>query len=150
LKDVIRVADQIGLASRPLRLELSELSRLRLPCILHWDLSHFVVLQSVGPKGAVILDPADGIRRLSMDEISRHFTGIALELMPTTQFEPAAAAPRVRAHQLLGNLNGLKSSLAHLCGLALVIEIFAMISPFFLGWVVDHALVSADRDLLIT
>jgi len=51
LKDVMRVADQIGLASRPLRLELSELTQLRLPCILHWDLNHFVVLNSVGARG---------------------------------------------------------------------------------------------------
>lgn len=37
LKDVIGVADHIGLASRPLRLELEELHLLRLPAILHWD-----------------------------------------------------------------------------------------------------------------
>src|SRR5215510_9977373 len=42
LKDVMQVADRIGLATRPLRLELSELPALRLPCILHWDLNHFV------------------------------------------------------------------------------------------------------------
>src|SRR6266508_3599935 len=136
LKDVIRVADQIGLASRPLRLELSELSRLRLPAILHWDLNHFVVLKSVSDKGAVILDPEVGVRHLPMAVVSRHFTGVALELTPTSHFEPAAAPPRVRA--------------SHLLGLALVIEIFGMMSPFFLGWVVDQVLVSADRDLLVT
>src|SRR5947209_3552239 len=51
LKDVIRVADQIGLAARPLRAELAELSQLRLPCILHWDLNHFVVLERVDRNG---------------------------------------------------------------------------------------------------
>jgi ATP-binding cassette subfamily B protein RaxB len=150
LKDLIRVADQIGLACRPLRLELSELAQLRLPCILHWDLNHFVVLKSVGPKSVVIHDPAVGLRRLPIEMISRHFTGVALELMPTNQFEPAASPPRVRTLQLLGHLSGVKRALAQLFGLALVMEIFAMISPFFLGWVVDHALVSADRDLLLT
>src|SRR6266545_392204 len=150
LKDVIRVADQIGLASRPLRLELSELSRLRLPAILHWDLNHFVVLKSVSDKGAVILDPEVGVRHLPMAVVSRHFTGVALELTPTSHFEPAAAPPRVRASQLLGRITGVKRALGHLLGLALVIEIFAMMSPFFLGWVVDQVLVSADRDLLVT
>ena len=47
LKDLIGVADQIGFAARPLRLELDELPQLELPCILHWDLNHFVVLASV-------------------------------------------------------------------------------------------------------
>ena len=61
LIDLVRIADQIGLAARPLRLELDELAQLRLPCILHWDLNHFAVLTSVGPHGAIIHDPAVGI-----------------------------------------------------------------------------------------
>jgi ATP-binding cassette subfamily B protein RaxB len=136
LKDVMRVADQIGLASRPLRLELSELSQLRLPCILHWDLNHFVVLTSISQSCVVIHDPAVGVRRLSVEAMSRHFTGVALELIPTSQFEPAAAPPKVRALSLLGRITGVKRSLVHLLVLALVMEIFAMIS--------------ADRDLLLT
>jgi ATP-binding cassette subfamily B protein RaxB len=150
LKDVMRVADQIGFACRPLRLELSEISQLRLPCILHWDLNHFVVLKSMRPGGAVIHDPAIGVRNLPMETISRHFTGVALELIPTSQFEPASAPPKVRAVSLLGRIGGVKRSMAQLLGLALVMEIFAMISPLFLSWVVDHAIVSADRDLLVT
>jgi ATP-binding cassette, subfamily B, bacterial CvaB/MchF/RaxB len=150
LKDLIRVADQIGFAARPLRVDLSELGQLRLPCVLHWDLNHFVVLASVGQDSAVIHDPAMGIRRLSMAVISRHFTGVALELTPTNPYQPATPAPRVRASQPIGRIKGIKRSLAHMLALALAIEIFAMVSPFFMSWVVDHALVSADRDLLVT
>jgi ATP-binding cassette subfamily B protein RaxB len=150
LKDVMRVAEQVGFAARPLRLELEELSQLRTPAILHWDLNHFVVLERIDGDAAVIHDPAVGVRRMPMAEISRHFTGVALELMPTSKFETAEPAPRVRVAQLLGRVNGLRRSLLHLSGLALTIEIFAMLSPFFLGWVIDQALVSADRDLLLT
>src|SRR5438132_242929 len=39
LKDLVRVADELELASRPLRLELDELRELKTPCILHWDLN---------------------------------------------------------------------------------------------------------------
>src|SRR5215203_3856250 len=42
LKDLVRIADQLGFATRPLRLEMDELAKLRLPCILHWGLNHFV------------------------------------------------------------------------------------------------------------
>src|ERR1043166_8180771 len=62
LNDVMRVADQVGFATRPLRLELTELARLRTPCILHWDLNHFVVLERVDRSGVVIYDPAVGVR----------------------------------------------------------------------------------------
>jgi ATP-binding cassette, subfamily B, bacterial CvaB/MchF/RaxB len=150
LKDVIAVGDQIGLASRPLRLELEELHLLRTPCILHWDLNHFVVLKAVGRRHIIIHDPADGMRRLTPAEVSRHFTGVALELTPTGGFERAEAPPRVRIRALLGRITGIRRSLGQLLILALAIEIFALLSPLFLGLTVDQAIVSADRELLLT
>ncbi len=150
LRDLIRIADQIGLASRPLRLELDELAQLRLPCILHWDLNHFVVLTSVKSRSITIHDPSMGIRKLPLETVSRHFTGVALEFTQTQRFEYAAPAPRVRASQLLGRVMGVKRALTQLFTLALAIEVLAMISPMLLGLVVDHALVSGDRDLLVT
>src|SRR5919107_1904104 len=143
LKDLIGIADQLGLASRPLRLELDELHMLKLPCILHWDLSHFVVLKSTHRGGVTIHDPGFGVRRLSLAQISHHFTGIALELTPTSRFQPAAAPPRIRIRALLGDLVGLRRSLGQLLALALANEVFAMVSPLFLVWVVDQALVTA-------
>jgi ATP-binding cassette subfamily B protein RaxB len=150
LKDLIGVADRIGLASRPVRLELAELGMLRTPCVLHWDLNHFVVLKSAGRGGIVIHDPAEGVRRLSPEQASRHFTGVALELTPSGGFEPAAAPPRVKLGALLGHVTGLRRSLAHLLVLALAIEVFALLAPLFLGLTVDHAIVAADRGLLMT
>ncbi|RDI52599.1 peptidase domain-containing ABC transporter [Microvirga subterranea] len=150
LKDVVRIADQIGFATRPLRLELEELPRLRLPCILHWDLNHFVVLVGTDRSGCVIHDPAFGLRHLKPAELSRRFTGVALELYPTDRFGPAAAPPRVRFRRLLGRMVGVKRALSHQLAMAVAIEVFAMASPLFMGWVVDHALVTADHDLLLT
>jgi len=150
LKDVIGIADRIGLASRPLRLDLHELPMLRVPCVLHWDMNHFVILKSVSRGGAVIHDPAMSVRRLTLTQLSRHFTGVALELVPTTAFQAAAPAPRVRMSQLMGPVVGLKRSLARLLCMALAMEAFAMASPLFLVWVLDDAIVAADRDLLLT
>jgi len=150
LKNLIGMADQIGLASRPVRLELNELPMLKTPCILHWDLNHFVVLKSAAADGIVIHDPAVGARRLPLSVVSRHFTGVALELTPVGGFESAEAPPRVRLRSLIGRMVGLKRSLAQLFLLALAIEVFAVVSPFFIQWVVDHALITADRDLLFT
>ena len=41
---LMQAAGKLHLAPRPLRLELGELPQLRAPCILHWDMNHFVVL----------------------------------------------------------------------------------------------------------
>ena len=150
LRDLVRIADQIGLASRPVRLELEEIRLLKTPCILHWDLNHFVVLKSASGSGAVIHDPAVGVRNLPLSQVSKHFTGVALEFTPTGGFEPAQAVPRVRLRALVGRMVGLKRSLGHLFVLALTIEVLAVASPLFMQWVVDNALVTADRDLLVT
>jgi ATP-binding cassette subfamily B protein RaxB len=150
LRDLVRTSDDLGFATRPVRLELEELGQLRTPCILHWDMSHFVVLAGIGRSGALIHDPAIGIRRMSLQELSRHFTGVALELMPTQRFELVDNRPRVRPWQLLGRLTGVGRSLGYLLAMALAIELFAMVSPLLMGWVVDDVLVTGDRDLLST
>ncbi|MDZ7592712.1 MAG: peptidase domain-containing ABC transporter [Rubrivivax sp.] len=150
LADLVRMADALQFNSRALRAELDELDQLQLPCILHWDLNHFVVLVSLKRGEAVIHDPARGLRRLKMDELSRHFTGVALELQPAPGFVPATERQRVTLRQLLGPVSGLKRSLAQILVLALALEIFVLLSPFFMQWVVDGVIVSADRDLLVT
>ena len=123
---------------------------LQTPCILHWDLNHFVVLKSVGRSGMTIHDPAEGLRRLTFADVSRHFTGVALELTPTGGFEAAEAPPRVRIRALMGRVTGLRRALGHLLVLAFALEVFALLAPLFLALTVDQAIVSADRDLLLT
>ncbi|WP_256723747.1 cysteine peptidase family C39 domain-containing protein, partial [Xanthomonas oryzae] len=66
LNQLIEIAQTLGCSTRPLRLEMEQLDQLSLPCILHWDLNHFVVLAKVGKSKATILDPAIGERRLSL------------------------------------------------------------------------------------
>jgi ATP-binding cassette subfamily B protein RaxB len=150
LKDLVTIAGHIGLDARPLRLEPGELPQLATPCILHWDLSHFVVLRRATAGGVVIHDPAVGVRRLSRAEVERHFTGIALELSPAQAFAPSAPEPRLKVRTLFGRVSGVRRSLLMLLIMALAIETLGVTTPFFLQWIVDEALVSADRDLLLT
>lgn len=89
-------AAMLGFSSRGLKLQLEELRDLRIPCILHWDMNHAVVLKRVRKSFVTILDPAVGERKLSLAEVSRHFTGVALELTPTAEFEAQTPAPRSR------------------------------------------------------
>lgn len=145
---LMQVAGRLHLAPRPLKLDLDELAHLRTPCILHWDLNHFVVLRSADARAAVVHDPAFGVRRLSMEEVSKHFTGIALELSPTPEFTPADDRRHVRLRDLLGPVVGLKRSLAQVFALALALQAIAVVTPFYMQWAIDGAVVSADRDLL--
>ncbi len=145
---LMQVAGAMHFAPRPLRLELEELCLLRAPCILHWDLNHFVVLKSADSRGAVIHDPAFGVRRLSLAEVSKHFTGIALELSPTADFRPADERRRIHLRDLMGHVTGLRRSLVQVFVLAIALQAIAIVSPFYMQWAIDGAVVSADRDLL--
>lgn len=148
LNHLIQIAQQLGFATRPLRLDMEDLGGLKLPCILHWDLSHFVVLTKVGKSKFTILDPAVGERKLGVGEVSKHFTGVALELTPTVEFKPQKAAPSVSVRQLTGLVRGLWRALAQILVLSIALQVFVVLAPFFMQWVVDQVLVSADRDLL--
>lgn len=148
LSQLILIAQQLGLATRPLRLDIEDLDKLKLPCILHWDLNHFVVLAKVGKSRVTILDPAKGGRKLSFSEVSDHFTGVALELTPTTEFKPQKASPAVTARQLTGPIRGLWRALGQILLLSVALQVFVVLAPFYMQWVVDQVLVSADRDLL--
>jgi ATP-binding cassette, subfamily B, bacterial CvaB/MchF/RaxB len=150
LADLARISSLMKLQARGVRAELHEISQLVTPCVLHWDLNHFVVLRAVRGNTAVIHDPAHGVRRLSLSEVSRHFTGMAMEFMPTSDFTRQNTHQRIRLRQLLGRVSGLKRALLHIFVLAFALEVFMLLTPFLMQWVIDDVLVSNDRDLLTT
>ena len=150
LADLVRMAESLQLHSRALRAEMDEIRQLQLPCVLHWDMNHFVVLVAVKGEELLIHDPARGARRIKLEDASRHFTGVVLELTPAGGFAPADEKRHVTVRQLLGPVTGLKRSMGQILLLALALEAFVLFNPFLMQWVVDSVLVSGDRDLLTT
>ncbi len=150
LANLMQIAGQLHLGHRPLKLDLEHLDQLKLPAILHWNFNHFVVLKEVAPGSVTIHDPARGVRSMSIDELSKCFTGVALELWPDPGFVPQAPKPTLRLRTLMGSVSGLGRSFAQILLLAGALEVFALVSPFFLQVVIDNVLVAAERDLLTT
>jgi ATP-binding cassette, subfamily B, bacterial CvaB/MchF/RaxB len=148
LKGLMAMAGGLSLQTRPLKLDLQHLPELKLPCILHWDLNHFVVLKSVSAKHVVVHDPAVGERRLPMEEFAKHFTGIALELTPTSQFEAKEERQQFSLFSLMGRVVGLRRGLTQLLALGLALQVCTLIAPFYMQWIVDEALLAADSDLI--
>lgn len=148
LARVMEMAGSLSLTCRPLKLELNQIIRLKTPCILHWDLSHFVVLKRAGAGGIVIHDPASGVRKLTFEEASRHFTGVALELSPSATFKPVRDIQVTSMRALSGRVQGLAPALLQILLLALALEVFGLTGPFYLQWVLDEVVVSVDHELL--
>ena len=130
LRSVIMIAAELDLAARPLRLEMDHLRELKLPAILHWDMDHFVVLRRVSRNGVDIHDPAMGVRRYSLAEAGRHFTGVALELTPTRDFSPVSEQVRLRLRDILIWPRGGGSSVVQALLLSVLLQAYVIASPF--------------------
>ncbi len=149
LQNVMVIADQIGLSSRPLRINLAGLKGLETPAVLHWNMNHFVVLAKAGRQHMVIHDPARGKLKLKYEEISNHFTGIALELRPSPAFEEKEDIKPVHLSDFWSRISGLKRSMIQVFLLSVFLQIFALATPLYQQMVVDDALTKQDSDFLV-
>lgn len=154
LKNLVDVGQALHLSARPVKVELEELQHLRMPCILHWNMNHFVVLDAVrtAPDGSLasirIHDPALGKCTLKAAAASAAFTGVALELLPEATFERGEAKQQVKIGELVRSTAGLRPALLQVLGLSLALEVFAMIGPLLMQLVVDGPVATGDRDML--
>lgn len=140
-------ADRLKLSTRGVSLELDELRELKTPAILHWGLNHFVVLRSATAKEVVIHDPATGMRKLGYAEVSKEFTGCALEVDPMTDFRPADERRKISVKAMIGKLDGWWQSLALVFAMALGLEALGLAAPKFNQYMIDEVLLSNDRAL---
>jgi ATP-binding cassette, subfamily B, bacterial CvaB/MchF/RaxB len=148
LRDLIRMASSMRLATRALRAEPPHLRRLKLPCILHWDHNHFVVLVRVRRRRMVIHDPAVGRRFVPLQEVDKRFTGVVLEAWPTEGFERKTERARVRVWELLRRTHGFAGAATQVLIMSLVLEVISITIPLGFQLVLDEVVVSNDRDLL--
>ncbi|ELH1434185.1 TPA: peptidase domain-containing ABC transporter [Raoultella ornithinolytica] len=148
LAGINSIAEQLGMVTRALSLELDELGALKTPCILHWDFSHFVVLVSVKRNRYLLHDPARGRRNVGLEEMTRYFTGVALEVWPGSEFSVETTQNRIHLRSLINSIYGIKSTLAKIFCLSVVIEAINLVMPVGTQLVMDHAIPAGDRGLL--
>ncbi|MCK1621250.1 peptidase domain-containing ABC transporter [Bradyrhizobium sp. 159] len=149
LRDLMEIAAHLGLACRPLRIEIGHLCQLRLPAILHWDMAHFVVLKAYRKKGIVVHDPAGGEKWFPLIEASRHLTGVALELSPTEEFCRTDERLRLPFSVFWSGMSRNTCALAQILVLSVVIEILLLAAPFYMQLTVDEVIARGDVDLLV-
>src|SRR5262245_51554004 len=148
LRRLLEVAGALGLSGRALRIEVDELRALACPAVLHWDFDHFVVLKRVRGRHATIHNPAVGERRLPLDEVARHLTGVAVELTPTPTLVHTKPREALQLWQFWRGATGLGRAIAQLLLLSTLIQLFALAAPSYMQIVVDDVLVKQDVDIL--
>ncbi len=148
LQRLMECAAGMKLTSRAVRLEPEDLKSLSLPCILHWNMNHFVVLREVRGNRLTIHDPDRGRLTLTLRDAGKHFTGIALETAPASDFVPRNEKKKIRLRELTGATPGLLPAMLRIIVFALALEILTLGSPLVSQMVIDEVLVAADKNLL--
>ena len=148
LKDIIEIATQMDLGARAVRCEPEELKDLRTPAILHWNMDHFVVLKKVGSKSITLHDPASGKVEISLEDASKHFTGVALELTPSSGFERKKERNPVKLTSLVKLGGTAWKAIAQGIALSIFLQVFVLLSPYYMQLVIDEAILKGDVSLL--
>jgi ABC-type bacteriocin/lantibiotic exporter with double-glycine peptidase domain len=145
---ILNLARHHGLRGRGVRAEVEDLRFLQPGCILHWDFSHFVVLERASAQGVHIVDPAFGRRIVTTAELRRSFTGAVLVLEPGETFEPVTAR-RKSAWRYLREVLGESGLWARITVISVLLQCFALALPILTGALVDRVVPKNDYGLLM-
>lgn len=151
-------AKKLGLKCSALKAPLAILSQLQLPCLLHWNQNHFVVLYELGKKGKKfkIADPGKGLISYSRKEFEDHWIssehdgepcGIVMELIPTESFHKQMTehVPKKRSFRyLLEYIKQYRKYFVQIILGLLLGCILQLILPFLTQAIVDVGIKNGD------
>lgn len=149
MRRLLQMAEQLNMSARGVQLEMGEIGALRLPAILHWDMNHFVVLLQRRRHHVVVFDPALGRRKLALTELSKHFSGVAMELWPGLNFRRERRLAPMHLGALLGVISGLMPALLGTLLLSLALSAAGLLAPLQIQLLIDQALPQSDLDLVL-
>lgn len=141
--NIMRAGKRFGMEVHGYRKEPESLRDLPMPCMIHWNFNHFVVLEGFRGKYAYLNDPAVGRRKIALQELDEGFTGVVLTFQPTDSFVKVK-----KKNQLIPlikeRLSGQKSTLLQLILLGIILIFPGLILPVMSQVFMDEFLGKAD------
>ena len=148
-KNVLMAARNYGFDAQGYRCEVDALkTEMTMPCIIHWNFNHFVVLNGFKGNNAYINDPARGEVKVSPEEFNRSFTGICLQITPGENFVPGGK-PKSTLQFAQNRLRGTGAAVLFVLLTTVISSLFGIINPFFSLFFMDRLLTGENRELLI-
>ncbi len=148
-KNILIAARSYGFEAQGYRCEVDSLrEEVALPCIIHWNFNHFVVLDGIKGKYAYINDPARGEVKVPMEEFDNAFTGICLQITPGPDFKPGGK-PKSTLEFARKRLKGAGAAVAFVLLSTVISYLFGIINPIFGRFFMDRLLTWENRDLLM-
>jgi NHLM bacteriocin system ABC transporter peptidase/ATP-binding protein len=146
--NIIKAARSFGLVANGFRKEPSTLHEMPMPCIIHWNFNHFVVLEGIDGDRVYINDPAIGRRRIDMAELDLAFTGVVLTMEPTEAFKKLGQKPQ-GLRLLLRELRGSKQAVGLLVVLSFALIVPSIVAAGFSKIFVDDILIQRTTSWLV-
>lgn len=155
-------ATQMGLYTISGRLTLEELPASILPCILHWNQNHFVVLYKVR-KGRkfYVADPGKGLVAYDVEDFKSHWLGVgydkeeqgvAMFLEPTPSFYKKESMYKQKEEKsfrfLLGYINQYRRYFVQILLGLFVGSLLQLALPFLTQNIVDIGIKNKDIDFI--
>ncbi len=148
-RNMLLAARSYGFTAQGFRCEVDALrEEISLPCIVHWNFDHFVVLRGFRGKYALLNDPARGDVRVSLEEFDRAFTGICLQITPGPDFRPNGKRKSTLAFARK-RLDGAGAAVVFVMLSTAVVSLFGIIRPIFSNFFIDRLLTGENRELLM-
>lgn len=142
-KNILRAARNYGLQADGYRLGLDKLRQAPMPCIIHWNFNHFVVLRGFSKKKAFLNDPGRGAVEVPMEEFDSAYTGICLQFAPTDAFEKGGK-PKSVLEFAAQRLRGTALPFCFVAAAGVLTTIVGVIYPAFGRVFLDRLLPGVD------
>lgn len=147
MANLASAAEQLGFSSRGLKLDYDALSSIHLPCIVHWQGYHYIVVYKIDKKHVWVVDPALGHRKYKKEYFIENTNRITLTLEPTLDFEdqPEDQSSWRKFTQLV---LPYKLILFEIFIASLLLNLFGLASPIFTQNIIDKVLIHQNISLL--
>ena len=117
------------------------------PCIIHWNMNHFVVLDGFKGKYAYLNDPARGTVRVTMEEFDAAFTGVTITAVPGESFTPSGK-PKSTLDFARKRLIGAGAAVAFVMLTTSISYLFGIINSVTSRIFMDRLLTGENREWL--
>jgi len=138
-KNLVLAGKRFGMEVHAYKKDVVGLKELPMPCIIHWNNVHFVVLEGFKGKYVVINDPEMGRRRLTEEEFSKCFSGVVITFKPEAGFTKRKKENRF-VPLIKERLKDEKKSVIKLMLLGLLLIIPGILIPVFSQVFLDNIL----------
>ena len=147
-KNLYLAAENYGFTVRAFRMSPEDLrEKGQFPCIIHWDMNHFVVLNGFRGEHVYLNDPARGAVKVSWEEFDRSFTGIVLIPTPSDAFEPSGSRESTLSFARK-RLTGAGAAVAFVMVTTAITYLFGIVNSVTSRIFLDRLLTGLDRDWL--